>query len=147
MNDDILTGQDNLVATSGVHALRGTGLNDFLFADVGIEANGMTLSVVSIFARQGSDPWREAGRLAELPKADAASSLASTIAGMPHSPWTLADAAPIAARLIELLPTSSARVAAHVPGFLARWQPSGRTTLALLFAALGVGYAIAMLLR
>ena len=133
------------MATSGVHALRGTGLNDFLFADVGIEANGMTLSVVSIFARQGSDPWREAGRLAELPKAEATSSLARTIAGMPQSLWSLSDAAPIAARLIELLPSSPVKIAINTSGFLAGWHPSARTTIALICGALGAGFAIATL--
>lgn len=41
--------------------LQRSGLNDFLFVEIGMEPNGMTLSVVSVFARQGSDPWREAG--------------------------------------------------------------------------------------
>ena len=59
-------------------ALLRSNLNDFLFANVGIEARGMTLSVISVLARQGLDPWREAGRLADLPETEAIDSLART---------------------------------------------------------------------
>jgi hypothetical protein len=87
-----------------VTTLRRSDLNQFLFADIGTEANGMTLSVLSVFARRGSDPWTEAGRLAALSKADATDSLAQMIAGMPRSLWPLPDAIVIAVRLIGLLP-------------------------------------------
>jgi hypothetical protein len=49
---------------SEAFVLRNSDLNKFLFADVGSEPNGMTLSVVSLLARLGHDPWREAGQLA-----------------------------------------------------------------------------------
>ena len=74
---------------SDVSALQRSDLNEFLFADVGTEPSGMMLSVVSLFARQGNDPWREAGRLADLPKAAAADSLAHDIAEMPQGRWNL----------------------------------------------------------
>ena len=92
------------MATSDVTALQRSDLNEFLFADVGTEPSGMMLSVVSLFARQGSDPWREADRLAELPKGAATDSLARSIAEMPQGRWNPPDAAVIAARLIGLLP-------------------------------------------
>jgi len=86
-------------------ALRQSGFNDFLFAPVGTETNGMTLSLISVFARAGADPWQEAGRLAGLPKSEATESLARTIAAMPASIWPLQAAMTIADRLIGLLPT------------------------------------------
>lgn len=135
------------MATSDVTALQRTGLNDFLFADVGTEANGMTLSVVSIFARQGSDPWREAGRLAALPKAEAADSLARTIASMPQSLWSLAEAALIATRLIDLLPARSAGRATRTAGFPTGWRLSARTAIVLFCLMLGAGYAVSMMLQ
>jgi hypothetical protein len=88
-----------------VFALRRSRLNDFLFTAVGTEANGMTLSVVSVFARLGNDPWLEASRLARLPRSEATESLARSIAGMPTSPWPLEVAIEIAKGLIPLLPT------------------------------------------
>jgi hypothetical protein len=49
-----------------VYALRKSNLNPFLFADIGLEPQGLMLQVVSLFARMGEDPWREAARLAGL---------------------------------------------------------------------------------
>jgi hypothetical protein len=131
-----------LVATNDVTALQRSDLNNFLFADVGMEANGMTLSVVSVFARLGGDPWREAGRLADLSKPEATDSLAHAIADMPTSPWQLPDAKVIAARLTRLLP---ARPARHVRGaamFTTGWRPSARLAVAAACIALAIGYAV-----
>jgi len=138
------------VATSDVTALQRSDLNEFLFADVGTERSGMMLSVVSLFARQGSDPWREADRLAELPKAVAADSLARSIAEMPQGRWNLPDAAVIAARLIGLLPKRPARVTARSLGGAADWLPSlpsARNAIILACLALGIVYAVSALLR
>jgi hypothetical protein len=141
------------VATSDVTALQRSDLNEFLFADVGTERSGMMLSVVSLFARQGSDPWREADRLAELPKAVAADSLARSIAEMPQGRWNLPDAAVIAARLIGLLPKRPARVSARSLGGAANWLPSrpalpsARNAIILACLALGIVYGVAALLR
>ena len=93
--------------SSDAFTLPRSGLNEFLFAPVGTEANGMTLSVVSVLARSGNDPWLEAGRLARLPEREATESLARIIAGMPTSIWPLQTAMAIAARLIALLPAPS----------------------------------------
>ena len=95
------------MANTDAFALRRSGLNEFLYAPVGTEANGMTLSVVSLFARLGNDPWQEAGRLAGLPKPEAIESLARIIASMPTSVWPLQVATTIATRLIVLLPTQA----------------------------------------
>ena len=90
-------------------ALRRSGLGEFLFAAVGTEANGMTLSLVSVFARLGNDPWQEAARLADLPKSEAIERLAHIIAGMPTSVWPLPAATAIATSLIALLPSQSGK--------------------------------------
>ena len=131
------------MATPDVNALQRSDLNNFLFADVGTEANGMTLSVVSVFARVGSDPWREAGRLADLPKPEATDSLAHMIADMPTSLWQFAEAGVIAARLTRLLPARPARVRLNAPSFAAGWQPSTRTGVAVACLALAIGYVFA----
>jgi hypothetical protein len=111
--------------SSDAFALRRSGLNEFLFAPVGTEANGMTLSLVSVFARLGDDPWREAGRLAGLPKSEAIESLARIIAGMPTSIWPLPTATAIAVRLITLLPTRSGNSGLGPPA-LAHSAKAGR---------------------
>jgi hypothetical protein len=73
-------------------------LNDFLFASVGNEQNGMPLNVVSALTRLGVDPWTEAARLADLPKALAAE------ARLPIGRPQPSDILAISQRLVKLLP-------------------------------------------
>ncbi len=82
----------------------GSEFNDFLFAPVGEDRNGMPLSVVSVLARMGMDPWVEAASLADLPAETAARKLAEWLDVLPDP--TLKPASPDtrAARLIALLP-------------------------------------------
>ncbi|MDR3537033.1 MAG: hypothetical protein P4L71_11090 [Acetobacteraceae bacterium] len=104
------------MANTDAGTLPHSALNGFLFADVGIEASGMQLSVLSTLARVGVDPWQEAGRLAGLPRKAAIDALARIIATMPASLWPLPAATEIAARLVALLPTGGERaVAAPAP--------------------------------
>ena len=136
------------MASPDVTALQRSDLNQFLFADIGTEANGMTLSVMSVFARRGTDPWTEAGRLAILPKADAAESLARMIVGMPKSLWSPPDASVIAERLIGLLPSRPATLGIRAGGIraggiraggirqLARRWPNGQIVLVLSCVAM-----------
>jgi hypothetical protein len=82
----------------------GSEFNDFLFALVGEDRNGMPLSVVSMLARMELDPWVEAASLADLPAETAAQKLAAWLDVLPDP--TLKPASPDtrAARLIALLP-------------------------------------------
>ena len=79
-------------------------LNDFLFAAVGEEQNGMPLNVVSGLTRLGLDPWEEAARLAALPRALAAEKLAPIIARLPVDRQQPSDNLAISRQLVELLP-------------------------------------------
>ena len=83
--------------------------NEFLFALIGKESNGMPLSVVSALARLEMDPWQEAARLASLPKELAAPALDRLISRLPAGSWDRSETRMIAARLIELLPRRSVR--------------------------------------
>jgi hypothetical protein len=83
-------------------------LNDFLFAPVGDEENGMPLNVVSGLTRLGIDPWEEAARLAALPKAVAAEALAPMIARLPVGRPLPSDNLAISHRLVALLPNARA---------------------------------------
>lgn len=86
-------------------------------------------------------------RLANLPKAEATDSLARAIAGMPQSRWSLADALLIAARLIDLLPTGRVRGASRTETSATGWLPSARTGFAMICFALGIGYAVSILIQ
>ena len=128
--------------SSDAFALRQSRLNEFLFAPVGTETNGMTLSVVSVLARLGNDPWQEAGRLAGLPMPEAIESLARIIASMPTSVWPLQAAMTIATRLIALLPTQQAGNLGQRPSASAYGAKAGRIIrIGLVLAA--VAFAVA----
>jgi len=79
-------------------------LNNFLFAAVGDESNGMRLSVISALTRLGVDPWDEAARLAALPKVLAAEALAPMIARLSIGRSPRSDDLAVARRLAGLLP-------------------------------------------
>jgi hypothetical protein len=79
--------------------------NDFLYAPVGAETNLMPLSVLSALSRMNLDPWAEAAELSELPRGLAVRRLTSLIGQLPLQGWSQADCAPIANRLIDLLPS------------------------------------------
>lgn len=49
-------------------------------ADVGLQANGMPLSVLSMLARQDIDPWDETAHLSKMPRGEAVARLSSRIA-------------------------------------------------------------------
>jgi hypothetical protein len=91
--------------------LQHSDLNGFLYANIGIEASGMPLSVLSAFARLGKDPWQEAGRLAQMPRTAAVDGLARMITAIPVTQWSFSDAIAIADRLVTLLPAPRSIVA------------------------------------
>jgi len=97
------------MTTSDAFALQKSGLNAFLFAEVGTELNGSPLTILSVLARLGQDPWTEAAKWTKLPKATMIDRLAQSIAQMPMSPQALSDVRSTAARLVQLLPSQSAR--------------------------------------
>ena len=113
------------MADVDVYALQRSDLNGFLFATVGAEGSGMTLSVLSTLARAGLDPWEEAGRLAQLSRTGAIAALASLIAGMPDSLWSRAEAMVIATRLVALLPARGTRLSVAAAGRV-HTQPRAR---------------------
>ena len=83
-----------------------TGFDTFLYASIGQDKNGVPLSMLSVFARRDADPWDEAAKLCQLPKASALSTIAEVLdAGAPH-PLDPDDQALRAARLFALLPSS-----------------------------------------
>ena len=78
--------------------------NQFLYAPICEEANGMQLSVLSALARMDVDPWEEATRLAAMPKAIAVRTLASTVGRVLGKSRNPSEMEVIAARLVQLLP-------------------------------------------
>ena len=78
--------------------------NDFLFAPIGEDKNGMLVSVLSGLARSDVDPWQEAAKLAQLPGEAATRELAALIGALPDRAASYQDPRTTATRLIALLP-------------------------------------------
>ena len=89
---------------ANIYALRNSSLNAFLFSDVGVEANGTSLTILSLLARLGKDPWAEAAAWARKPKDAAIRVLTDSISQMPPNQQAFDDAFLTASRLVDLLP-------------------------------------------
>jgi hypothetical protein len=127
------------MSRANVFALKNNGVNLFLFADVGTENNGSMLTVLSVLARLGLDPWAQATQWMRLPKAEIIDRLASSIAQMPLPPQALRDARQTAARLIQLLPTQTSQpnqgsAAPLVPRTVPRWALAAAGAIMLALA-------------
>jgi len=129
------------------YSLGHSEFNDFLFASVGEETNGMQLTVLSALSRLGFDPWGEAARLSNLSEEIATSALAATIAGLPVGNWKAVDSRGIAARLVNLLPRHSNHSAQSHPEASAQNQITKSLAAKLLVcvalaaaALLAIGY-------
>lgn len=82
----------------------GSDFDEFLYAPIWEERNGMLLSMLSALARLNVDPWDEAARLARLPREAATRFLTTLISALPDAPTARADPRALAERLIALLP-------------------------------------------
>lgn len=109
--------------------------NDFLYAPVGEEGNGMTLNVFSAFSRLDIDPWQESARLSDLSKEKAVEALAPVIARLSDARWALADTKAIATRLVAFLPRRETVRPARATTTAGLAKPSPRTILLLIFLA------------
>lgn len=119
------------MSAAEIFSLSGSNLNPFLFSEVGIEVSGQRLSVVSLLARQGEDPWREAERLAAMPVEAAVECLGRAIAMMPGSNWSLPAATVIAGRLIAILPAKVTAGATFGPDRHGGWFTQPWITIAV----------------
>ena len=88
--------------------------DDFLFAPIGAEANGMSLSVISALARLDLDPWSEAADLARMPRRNAIDRMTALISALPGRTSAHLDPEAIAARVIALLPREASSAAKPV---------------------------------
>jgi hypothetical protein len=88
--------------------------DEFLYAIVRSETNGMQLTMASAIARSGADPWKEAARISRLPKHAALGALAGLVPDLPAE-HDAADSQLTAGRLFSLLPKRGPVLAARKP--------------------------------
>jgi hypothetical protein len=78
--------------------------NDFLYAQIIVEPEEETLSVLSALARLEIDPWLEASELSGLSDENGIQRLARRLARLPGGRWSQEYCNATATRLIKLLP-------------------------------------------
>jgi hypothetical protein len=87
-----------------VRPVAGTEFDEFLYAPISEEEQGLPLSVLSALARLDVDPWDEAARLASLPRAAAIQFLTTLVADAPEGSSAHSSPEEHAQRLAALLP-------------------------------------------
>lgn len=132
------------MVTSDAFALKNSGLNAFLFAEVGQELNGSPLTILSVLARLGKDPWAEAGKWAGMPKAAIIERLTQSISQMPLGPQALMDARATASRLILLLPSQMAAPRQSEGPAAGKISVPKWVLVAICLVAVGLGLAFNM---
>ena len=116
-----------------------TDYDAFLFAPIGEDANGLPLTLLTIFARLGFDPWEEAADIAALPMEPAMQRLASRLEASPNPPASPADTVNIVTRLIALLHRAPPRkAAAPEPLVSVKVFEQSRGTRLAIYGAVGM---------
>jgi hypothetical protein len=115
--------------------------DEFLFAPAGNDPNGTPMTVLTVLARLGLDPWEEAADLAHLSREPALKRLASRLEAVPKEPTSAADTVDIATRLIALLHRAPPRKAAlpDVPPTPSAVTPPKSRNLAIYWLV-GLGF-------
>jgi hypothetical protein len=132
------------MVTSDAFAFKNSGLNAFLFAEVGEELNGSPLTILSVLARLGKDPWAEAAKWVGMPKAAIIERLTQSISQMPLCPQALTDARATASRLILLLPSQTAVPRQSERPAVGKASVPKWVLVAICAAAVGLGFAFNM---
>ena len=116
-----------------------TKYDDFLFANIGEQENGMPMSMATALTRLGLDPWDEARRLAALPASSAIPAVTHLIARVSGLTSTVSEAPKISAKLVGLLSSRDGRPAggSKTSGALS-WRIDARWVVVLLVIGLVV---------
>jgi hypothetical protein len=84
-----------------------TEFDTFLYARLGEDLSGSSITVLSLLARQDVDPWDEAAALTRMSGEEATRRLGGFIASGPAGPTPEPDAKATASRLLRLLPKAT----------------------------------------
>jgi hypothetical protein len=125
-----------------VFAFDNAGIKPFLFAEIGVEPNGSALTVLSLLARLGDDPWSLAMSWVRLPKQAVIEQLSARIRQAKLSGPVATEPRGIASRLIGLLPEQAPALPVEDTS-LGGWSTLPRwARLTVFYCALAVGLAI-----
>src|SRR5687768_2002028 len=83
-----------------------TDLNEFLFSAIANDESGMHVTMLSVLARSGVDPWEEAASLAALSRESATRKVVQLLTGLQNGPSSGDQTESLAARLVVRLHSS-----------------------------------------
>ncbi|HEU0162076.1 MAG TPA: hypothetical protein VFQ69_06715 [Rhizomicrobium sp.] len=86
----------------------------FLFADIGMQPNGMPLTILTLLARGGLDPWAEAERLSRMSRSAAASCMIAEINRASDGFRSRGDVRELAKSLVDRLPAPAPKASIDV---------------------------------
>lgn len=81
-----------------------SSFDEFLFADIGEQPNGLPLTILTLLARGGLDPWAEAERLSRMARPAAVSCMIAEINRAPAGYCRRGDVGELAKSLVARLP-------------------------------------------
>lgn len=118
-------------------------LNKFLYTEIGIEKNGSPLTILSVLARLGKDPWAEAEHCLKMPQSKAVDCLARDLLNMEVYANRLDDARHAASQAIARLHSSRKTKTGNSSAATAK------IGMALIFCvfALGLGFNILLVTK
>ncbi|MDU8912844.1 hypothetical protein [Aestuariicoccus sp. MJ-SS9] len=118
----------------------------FLHAPLGEDRRGSSVTVLSMLARLGVDPWSEASELSRLPAAAARQRLEALMTRFHDVPTPVPDRSRIVSGLLALLPRRATTAISPQDGTSAKLAlpPQGSPFYWIVAAALFVGW-VAML--
>lgn len=118
----------------------------FLHAPLGEDRRGSSVTVLSMLARLGVDPWSEASELSRLPVAAARQRLEALMTRFHDVPTPVPDRSRIVSSLLALLPSRATTASSPRDGTSAKLAlpPQGSPVYWIIVATVVVGW-IAML--
>ncbi len=121
--------------------------DDFLFARINEDSDTTPLSVLSVLARLGVDPWEEAAKLARLPRLSAARRLVAFIGATPEAPSAYLSAKTVCDQLIDLLPSPAGVAMPAVKERGVRAVTKSRFSIGLVVIAVSLAIQLIVLSR
>ena len=92
------------LSKSGLSQSGVSGFEEFLLSDIGVQANGLLLTILTLLARGGLDPWAEAERLSRMSRPAAESCMIAEINRAPACYRRRGDVGELAKSLVARLP-------------------------------------------
>ena len=114
----------------------------FLHSSVGDDGRGASISVLSMLARLGVDPWEEASELAALPEDSARQRLDALMARFTDAPSLSGARSKVVARLVGVLP----REVAEPAGWRSRAAIASSRRLDLWLVTIGTIFVLITIL-